>query len=79
MINNTYHSSLKSTPSKLLLGYDLRGHSDADFVHALNQIAKIDLDFDKERDTCRQVASEISDKIREYNKVYYDKRHRKPT
>lgn len=78
VINNTYHFSLKSTPSKLLLGYDTRNHSDAPLVRSLNQIAKIELDCDKERDACREIATEVSNKIREY-KVYYDKRHRKPT
>lgn len=79
VINNTYHSSLKSTPSKLLFGYDQRGHSDANLVTVLNKVAKIELDCEKERDISRKLAEEVSNKIRDYNKIYYDKKHRKPT
>jgi len=32
IINNTYHSVIKSTPSKLLLGFDLKNHIDYQFA-----------------------------------------------
>jgi len=38
VINNSFHFSLKTSPSKLLLGYDQREHSDAELVKILNNI-----------------------------------------
>jgi len=63
VVNNTYHSSLKSTPSKLLFGYDMRNHSDADLVSTLNRITQIELACDHARNDSRQIATEVSDKI----------------
>lgn len=45
VINNTYHSSLKSSPSKLLLGYDQRNHEDAILVDLLKKIARTKLEI----------------------------------
>jgi len=33
----------------------------------------------EQRDTLQNIASEINKKLREYNKIYYDKKHKKPT
>lgn len=79
VINNTFHSSLKASPSKLLLGYEQRNHADSTLINYLEKISKSNLDLDSERDLRRQVALEATDKIRNYNKIYYDKRHIKPT
>jgi len=43
VINNTLHSFLKATPSKLLLGYDQRCHSDSRLIRFLNDVAKVEL------------------------------------
>lgn len=32
IINNTYHSGIKTTPAKLLLGFDQRSHTDQSFA-----------------------------------------------
>lgn len=79
VINNTYHSSLKTSPSKLLLGYDQRCHSNVTLTRYLNSVAKTDFDFVKERDSNRSLALEIADKVKNYNKEYYDKKHKKPS
>lgn len=79
VINNTFHSSLKASPSKLLLGYEQRNHADSSLVNCLKKISKTDLNFDNVRQTSRSIALEAVDKIKNYNKIYYDKRHSKPT
>lgn len=79
VLNNTFHSSLKSSPSKLLLGFDQRNHEDASLVECLKKIAETDLNPDKERESCRQLALDTIHKIKNYNKIYYDKRHLKPS
>lgn len=79
VLNNTFHSFLKSSPSKLLLGFDQRNHEDALLVECLKKIAETDLNPDKERESCRQLALDTIHKIKNYNKIYYDKRHLKPS
>jgi len=78
IINNTFHSSLKATPSKLLLGYDQRNHIDTDLVKKLNLLAKVDLNFEEIRNVNHQLALDATEKIKSYNKIYYDKIHKKP-
>lgn len=48
-------------------------------TQCLLKIAKINLDFTKERDEARNLAIEATNKIKKYNKMYYDERHTKPT
>lgn len=79
VINNTYHSSIKSSPSKLLMGYDQRNHTDTKLVKFLNSHAKLVLDCVESRESSRNLAIDATNKIKEYNKLYYDKRHTKPT
>lgn len=78
IINNTFHCSLKATPSKLLLGYDQRNHIDTDLVRKLNLLAKVDLNFEEIRNVNHQLALDATEKIKSYNKIYYDKIHKKP-
>jgi len=79
VLNNTFHSSLKSSPSKLLLGFDQRNHEDAALVECLKKIARSHLNPDEDRETCRELALDTINKIKNYNKIYYDKRHLKPS
>lgn len=77
VLNNTYHSSIKATPAKLLFGIDMRGHLDIELVNFLNDIAKVDFNILDEREKSRELAIKTINKIKEYNKQYYDKRHKK--
>ncbi|XP_011699158.1 PREDICTED: uncharacterized protein LOC105456655, partial [Wasmannia auropunctata] len=79
VVNNTVHSSTTSTPSKLMLGYDKRNHTDHKLKDFLDSLAEIDNDIINQREKCRDTAVEATHRIQAYNKLYYDKRHRKPT
>lgn len=79
VINNTVNSSVKSTPCKVLLGYEQRNHSDSSLKDLIEQLAKIEIDIEKERQHARDVTKEATDKIRNYNKIYYDNKHRLPS
>lgn len=78
-INNTYHKSIKTTPSMLLLGYDQRNHADATLITFLNNFAKVELNYDLSRENSRNLALEATNKIKQYNKAYYDIKHKKPS
>lgn len=78
VISNTFHTALKATPSKLLLGYNQRNHSDYKLIDFLNNLA-ISLNYDVIRNESRNLALDTVQKIKNYNKIYFDKRHRKPT
>ena len=79
VINNNFHAVIKTTPSKLMLGYEQRGHMDRDLSEFINMLAKTNKNFEKERETTRDIALEATEKIRAYNKKYYDKKHTKPS
>jgi len=79
VINNTYHKSLKASPTKILFGCDQSSHSDAKLVKYLNEIAKSDFQLEEIREQARDIAFETTRKLKEYNKEYYDMRHRKPS
>jgi len=49
VINNTDHKATKSTPSKLLYGYDQNCHADSKLVKFLNDVANIELNKDEQR------------------------------
>lgn len=79
VINNTYLSGIRSSPSKLMLGFEQRNHTDrnlSDFVKALEDI---DSDMNIERKQQRDMAITATNKLREYNKMYYDANHKTPT
>jgi len=79
IINNTYHSVIKSTPSKLMFGFDLRSHVDYPFAQFTRSLAGIDEDLESQRTSARNTASVATDLIRSYNKMYTDNHSRKPT
>ncbi|KYQ47205.1 hypothetical protein ALC60_13775 [Trachymyrmex zeteki] len=79
IINNTFHQGIKTTPAKLLVGYDLRGRSDSSFTEFVKEIAQIDSDLERQCITNREAAVEATRQLQNYNKQYYDRRHRRPT
>jgi len=79
VINNTFHSSLKSTPAKLLFGTDKKEHCDSTLINFLNDLAKVELNFEQDRNVVRNIALEATKRIKQYNKEYYDERHKKPS
>lgn len=56
VLNNTYHSSVKTSPAIILFGDHQRLHIDAELVKCLNEIAKIELNFDKIRNDSWDIA-----------------------
>lgn len=56
-----------------------KNDADANLVNALKNFAKVELDYTKEIENARLLAAEVTRKLREYNKQYYDERHKKPT
>ncbi|KMQ89733.1 hypothetical protein RF55_10607 [Lasius niger] len=54
-------------------------HADSELVTYLENLAKIELDVQKIRDDSRAIALESSLRIKDYNKSYYDEKHKKPS
>lgn len=69
VINNTFHSGLKSTPSKILLGYDQRNHTDKGLKDLVDNLLQIECDILKTRETHRDAAKEATELLRNYNNV----------
>lgn len=79
VLNNTFHRAINTTPSKLLLGYDQRQNSDKELCTLIEQLTEIDTNLEEERTKLRDPAQIENRAIQEYNKLKYDKRHRKPS
>lgn len=79
IINNTYHSGIKATPSKLMLGYEQRSHEDFPLAQFTQEFVDIETDLELERNKIRDNAVEATELIRQYNKQYRDNKHAKPT
>lgn len=79
VINNTYHKTIKNTASKLMFGYDCRNHVDHKIIDCLSQLAETELSFEQERDTSRDIAIQATQRLRDYNKSYYDRTHKTPS
>lgn len=79
IINNTFHKSINTTPSKLLLGYDQKNCSDKELRQYFNELLSIDKDLEQERSELRDTAKLMNRAVQDYNKRKYDKRHKKPT
>jgi len=77
VINNTYRSSIKASPSKVLLGYQQRNHKDFRLNAYIQSLLGIDKDFETER--ARDVARQATDLIKHYNKQYKDAKSKKPS
>jgi len=78
VINNTWHKSINTTPSKLLLGYEQRNTTDQGLRQFIENLTVVDEDIEQERKELRDAAGIVNKAVQEYNKLQYDKRHRKP-
>lgn len=79
VINNTYHTAIKTTSSKLLLGYDQTHHNDRNLRNFVDCLANIDSNASEQRNQCRETALQANKRLREYNREYYNSKHKKPT
>ncbi|KYM99254.1 Pro-Pol polyprotein [Cyphomyrmex costatus] len=79
IINNSVHSALRTTPSKMLFGLDQRGRADDDLKSLINNLVDNQNVFHNQRETVRDMAVCANKKLREYNRLYYNERHKKPT
>jgi len=79
ILNNTFHKSINTTPSKLLLGYDQRNASDKELRHYVEKLTLIDANLENERNELRDTAKLVNRAVQNYNKYRYDKCHKKPT
>lgn len=79
VINNTFHSSIKASPSKILFGVEHNNQTDSLLIDFLRDVAKLEFNHEKERLDSHELALESVQKIKYYNKSYYDERHKKPT
>jgi len=77
VLNNTHHAVIKTSPSKLLLGYHQRNHGDFD----LSQLTKALTDAESELsiENLRDKARQTTDSIKNYNKGYKNARYKTPS
>lgn len=61
------------------MGYEYREHADFQLIKTLKTITSSILEIEKERNSDRVLARQAEDKIKNYNKIYFDKRHYKLT
>jgi len=78
VINNTVNSSIKASPSKLLLGYEQRNHTDKHLRQQIDRWFQIEIDIERDREVAKDTALQANDQLRKYNQVYYDRKHKKP-
>ncbi|XP_067215683.1 protein FAM200A-like [Linepithema humile] len=76
---NILNHPLKASFSRILFGIDQRKHSDRDLKLLIEELAKTYNTSIEQSDIVRDVAIQANDKLRQYNKLYYDKHHKKPT
>lgn len=77
VVNNTYHSGIESTPANLVFAQDQLNHADAAFAQFTQNLTNIDTDIESERAKAIKVARQATDKLKQYNKLYRDKRLQK--
>lgn len=78
VINNTVNSSVKASPSRILFCIK-RKHSDRNLKLLVKEFAKTNNNPVEQRDIVHNVAAKANERLREYNKWYYNKHHKKPT
>lgn len=62
-----------------MFGFEQRSHSDFPLARFTQTLLNVDQDLQKNRQDSRDSAHKASDTLREYNKEYFDKRHKKST
>lgn len=72
-LNNTYNKSIDTSPSSLLFGYEQRGFTDDNLRNYLQNN-----NLSNNRSQLRDTAIIKNRESQEYNKLIYDKRHKKP-
>jgi len=77
ILNNTHHAVIKTSPSKLLLGYHQRNHEDFDLSRLVKTLA--DVESELSREDLREKARQSTDLVRNYNKEYKDARRKSPS
>jgi len=77
VLNNTHHAVIKTSPSKLLLGYQQRNHEDFDLSQLIKTLT--DVESELSREDLREKARQSTDMIRNYNKEYKDARRKSPS
>jgi len=56
----------------------MQNQADTKLIRFLNDITESELNFEQNQDIARQLALETTNKVKEYNKLYYDRKHKKP-
>jgi len=75
VLNNTYHTAIKASPSQLMLGYYQRAHEDFTLSQLTKALANTESEMDRE--ALRNTAKLVSHSIR--NKKYKDKLSKIPS
>lgn len=78
VINNSYHKAIDSTPSKALFGFAQRREEDENLRKLMDEVRKLDDNYEQQREKIQDTAQEVN-QLQEYNKMYYDKKHKKPS
>ena len=79
ILNNTYHSVVRSTPSQLMLGYSQRNFADFPFAQFTQALAGVDFDLQTNRQLKRDIAEVATELVKNYNRKYCDSKAKKPT
>ena len=79
VINNTLNKAINSTPSKALFGFEQRKIEDENLRTVIDELRKIDRDFSQQRINTQLSAQDVNRRLQEYNKIQFDKRHKKIT
>jgi len=77
ILNNTHHAVIKTSPSKLFLGYHQRCHEDFELTRLTKTLADTESELSVEM--LRNMARQTTETIRLYNKDYKDARCKKPS
>lgn len=62
-----------------MFGFDQRNHADSSLVRYTADLVEMDKDLEKERQINRKTALKATEAVRQYNKMYSDTHHKKPS